>query len=111
MDRPGWTVERSGDARAEHTAEWIRLTGEKNCSLKLGRLRSALSFIQNGELAHRRDHHKVDVMQILYDAQYWRDRVDKALIIADTLIDLRARETMLEIARARAARRVGAATR
>jgi hypothetical protein len=39
-------------------------------------------------------------MPHLYDAQFWRDRADKALIIADTLVTPEARETLLDIARA-----------
>jgi hypothetical protein len=39
-------------------------------------------------------------MPLLYDAQYWRDRADEALIIADTLTTAEAREVLLDIARA-----------
>lgn len=39
-------------------------------------------------------------MPLLYDAQYWRDRADEALVIADTLTTAEAREALLDIARA-----------
>ena len=39
-------------------------------------------------------------MPLFYNAQYWRDRADEALVIADTLTTPEAREPLLDIARA-----------